>query len=69
VPGPLTPKDRHWEHTASAWWFDMAMLGVLCVGYLTFVRWKIRLKSARDPALALSQHPRPQSASDDVPEF
>ncbi|MFN8043842.1 MAG: ATP-binding cassette domain-containing protein [Mycobacterium sp.] len=46
VPGPLTPKDRHWEHTASAWWFDMAMLGVLCVGYLTFVRWKIRLKSA-----------------------
>ncbi|BBZ79795.1 ABC transporter ATP-binding/permease Rv1747 [Mycolicibacterium anyangense] len=46
VPGPLTPKDRHWEHTAGAWWFDMAMLGALCVGYLTFVRWKIRLKSA-----------------------
>ncbi|GAY18877.1 ABC transporter ATP-binding/permease Rv1747 [Mycobacterium sp. shizuoka-1] len=46
VPGPLTPKDRHWEHTASAWWFDMAMLGVLCLGYLTLVRWKIRLKSA-----------------------
>ena len=46
VPGPLTPKDRHWEHTASAWWFDMAMLGALCVGYLSFVRWKIRLKSA-----------------------
>ncbi len=46
VPGPLTPKDRHWEHTGSAWWFDMAMLGALCVGYLSFVRWKIRLKSA-----------------------
>lgn len=46
VPGPLTPKDRHWEHTAGAWWFDMAMLGALCLGYLTFVRWKIRLKSA-----------------------
>lgn len=44
VPGPLTPKDGHWEHTSSAWWFDMAMLGGLCVAYLTFVRWKIRLK-------------------------
>jgi ABC-type multidrug transport system ATPase subunit len=43
VPGPLTPKDAHWEHTASAWWFDMAMLAVLSIGYLTFVRWKIRL--------------------------
>ncbi|MFN8032317.1 MAG: ATP-binding cassette domain-containing protein [Mycobacterium sp.] len=46
VPGPLTPKDSHWEHTASAWWFNMGMLAVLCVGYLSFVRWKIRLKSA-----------------------
>lgn len=46
VPGPLTPKDRHWEHTAGAWWFDMGMLGALCVGYLSFVRWKIRLKGA-----------------------
>jgi ABC-type multidrug transport system ATPase subunit len=45
VPGPLTPKDSRWEHTASAWWFDMGMLAVLCIGYLTFVRWKIRLKS------------------------
>ena len=46
VPGPLTPKDRHWEHTASAWWFNMGMLGVLCLGYLSLVRWKIRLKGA-----------------------
>ena len=46
VPGPLTPKDSHWEHTASAWWFDMGMLALLSVGYLTFVRWKIRLKAA-----------------------
>ena len=46
VPGPLTPKDSHWEHTAGAWWFDMGMLAALCVGYLSFVRWKIRLKSA-----------------------
>ncbi|MGB3483711.1 MAG: FHA domain-containing protein [Mycobacterium sp.] len=44
VPGPLTPKDSFWEHTAQAWWFDMAMLGVLCIGYLGFVRWRIRLK-------------------------
>ena len=35
VPGPLTPKDAHWKHTASAWWFDMGMLVALCVGYLT----------------------------------
>ncbi len=46
VPGPLTPKDSHWKHTAGAWWFDMGMLAALCIGYLSFVRWKIRLKSA-----------------------
>ena len=46
VPGPLTPKDRWWQHTASSWWFDMAMLAGLSVGYLALVRWKIRLKSA-----------------------
>ncbi|MGK2902001.1 MAG: ATP-binding cassette domain-containing protein [Mycobacterium sp.] len=45
VPGPLTPKDAHWEHTASAWWFDMGMLALLSLGYLTFVRFKIRLKA------------------------
>lgn len=46
VPGPLTPKDHWWEHRASVWWFDMAMLGVLSVGYLGLVRWKIRLRGA-----------------------
>ncbi|BBX06377.1 ATP-binding cassette domain-containing protein [Mycolicibacterium aichiense] len=46
VPGPLTPKDRHWEHSAGRWWFDMGMLGLLCIGYLSLVRWKIRLKGA-----------------------
>ena len=46
VPGPLTPKDRWWKHTASSWWFDMAMLSALSVGYLVLVRWKIRLKGA-----------------------
>jgi len=44
VPGPLTPQDSHWKHTPGAWWFNMAMLGCICIGYLSFVRWKIRLK-------------------------
>ncbi len=44
VPGPLTPQDSHWRHTPGAWWFNIAMLGCICVGYLSFVRWKIRLK-------------------------
>jgi hypothetical protein len=44
VPGPLTPQDSHWRHTAGAWWFNMAMLAAVCIGYLSFVRWKIRLK-------------------------
>lgn len=46
VPGPLTPKDRHWEHTSGAWLFDMLMLAALSVVYLTAVRWKIRLPRA-----------------------
>jgi ABC transport system ATP-binding/permease protein len=44
VPGPLTPQDSHWRHTPGAWWFNMAMLGLICVSYISFVRWKIRLK-------------------------
>ena len=44
VPGPLTPNDRHWQHTSGAWLFDMAMLAAICIGYTAFVRWKIRLK-------------------------
>ncbi len=46
VPGPLTPQDRHWEHTSGAWLFDMGMLVVISVAYLAFVRWRIRLKAA-----------------------
>ncbi|MDZ4269154.1 MAG: FHA domain-containing protein [Mycobacterium sp.] len=46
VPGPLTPKDRHWEHTSGAWLFDVAMLVAISVFYLGFVRWRIRLKAA-----------------------
>jgi len=44
-PVPQVPKDSHWQHTPGAWLFDMAMLAVLSVAYLSFVRWKIRLKS------------------------
>ncbi|VEG52144.1 ABC-type multidrug transport system, ATPase component [Mycolicibacterium aurum] len=46
VPGPLTPQDSHWKHAAGTWWFNMAMQGMICVGYLSLVRWKIRLKAA-----------------------
>ena len=45
VPGPATPKDSHWRHTGGAWLFDVAMLMVVCVGYATFVRWRLRLKA------------------------
>ncbi|TPG34640.1 ATP-binding cassette domain-containing protein [Mycolicibacterium hodleri] len=44
VPGPLTPQDSHWKHTAAAWWTNMGFQGAICVGYLSFVRFKIRLK-------------------------
>jgi hypothetical protein len=44
VPTPSAPHDSFWKHTPKRWIFDMAMLGVLCTGYATFVRWKIRLK-------------------------
>ncbi|MDV3132400.1 FHA domain-containing protein [Mycobacterium sp. 29Ha] len=46
VPGPLTPQDSHWKHTAGAWWFNMTMQALICVGYLGLVRWKIRLAAA-----------------------
>ncbi len=45
VPGPLTPKDALWEHNSSTWFFDMAMLALLSLAYMAFVRWKIRLKA------------------------
>jgi len=35
----------HLLYTGSAWWFDMGMLALLSVGYLSFVRFKIRLKA------------------------
>ncbi|CAM4463684.1 ABC transporter ATP-binding/permease protein [Mycobacterium basiliense] len=44
VPGPTDPKDQHWDHKASAWLFDMAMLAVLSIAYTAAVWWRIRLK-------------------------
>ncbi|BDB40755.1 MULTISPECIES: FHA domain-containing protein [Mycobacterium] len=44
TPGPTDPKDQHWNHTASAWLFDMGMLAVLCIIYSFIVWWRIRLK-------------------------
>jgi ABC transport system ATP-binding/permease protein len=41
--GPA-PKDSFWEHTPKVWIFNMGIFAVLCIGYATFVRWKIRLK-------------------------
>jgi ABC transport system ATP-binding/permease protein len=41
----VIPQDSHWKHTASAWTFDIVMLGVLSACYLAFVRWKIRLRT------------------------
>ncbi|MFV9634128.1 FHA domain-containing protein [Mycobacterium neumannii] len=46
VPGPLTPNDRHWDHSAGTWLFDIGMLALISIGYTAFVRWRIRLSSA-----------------------
>jgi ABC-type multidrug transport system ATPase subunit len=35
-------QDGHWQHTASAWWFDMVMLGVLAIGFAGIARWRLR---------------------------
>jgi ABC-type multidrug transport system ATPase subunit len=44
IPGSLSPKDSHWEHTTGAWAFDLAMLGVLSAVYASVVWWRLRLK-------------------------
>jgi hypothetical protein len=44
VPRPQS-RDPYWQHTPTAWIFDMGMLALLGIGYATFVRWKIRLES------------------------
>jgi energy-coupling factor transporter ATP-binding protein EcfA2 len=40
----VIPHDSHWKHTASAWTFDIVMLGVLSVCYVGFVRWSLRFR-------------------------
>lgn len=44
VKPPIMPDDSLWKHTSGAWLFNMAMLAALSVFYVSFVRWKIRLK-------------------------
>ena len=36
-------QDSHWQHTASTWFFDMAMLVVLAVFFAGVARWRLRL--------------------------
>jgi len=38
------PADALWKHTLGTWLLDMALLAGLSIFYLSFVRWKIRLK-------------------------
>jgi ABC transport system ATP-binding/permease protein len=44
VPRPQS-RDSYWQHTPTAWIFDIGMLALLCITYSTFVRWTIRLES------------------------
>jgi ABC transport system ATP-binding/permease protein len=44
VPGSLLPQDRFWAHTSKIWLFDMGMLAALSLFYLSFVRWRLRLR-------------------------
>ncbi|WP_102418673.1 ATP-binding cassette domain-containing protein [Mycobacterium sp. 4858] len=44
APGPQNPRDSHFQHTPSAWLFDMGMLAALSIAYAGLVRWRIRLK-------------------------
>jgi ABC-type multidrug transport system ATPase subunit len=45
VKPPIVPDDALWKHTSGAWLLNMAMLAALSLFYLSFVRFKIRLKS------------------------
>ncbi|WP_018601693.1 FHA domain-containing protein [Mycobacterium sp. 155] len=44
VKPPIVPDDSLWKHSEGAWLFNMAMLAALSIFYVSFVRWKIRLK-------------------------
>ncbi|OBI11246.1 ABC transporter ATP-binding protein [Mycobacterium sp. E2327] len=58
VVGPTDPKDQHFDHKASAWLFDIAMLVVLCVVYSAIVWWKLRLKGHSSGRRSLSRNRR-----------
>ncbi|KAA0077383.1 ATP-binding cassette domain-containing protein [Mycolicibacterium sp. P9-64] len=45
VKPPIVPDDSFWKHTSGTWLLDMGMLALLSIFYLSFVRFKIRLKS------------------------
>jgi hypothetical protein len=38
-------QDPHWQHSASTWFFDIAMLLILALLFATFVRWRLRRKT------------------------
>ncbi|OBG71871.1 MULTISPECIES: ATP-binding cassette domain-containing protein [unclassified Mycobacterium] len=42
-PGPQSPRDSHFQHTAATYLFDMGMLAALSLAYAVGVRWRIRL--------------------------
>ena len=44
APGPQSPRDSHFQHTAATWLFDMGMLAALSIAYAGLVRLRIRLK-------------------------
>ena len=37
-------RDAHWQHSASTWLFDIAMLAVLSALFAGVARWRLRLK-------------------------
>jgi ABC transport system ATP-binding/permease protein len=39
-------QDPLWQHTASTWLFDIAMLGLLALVFAGFVRWRLRRQTA-----------------------
>jgi ABC transport system ATP-binding/permease protein len=44
VKPPIVPDDALWKHTSGTWFLNMAMLAALSIFYISFVRFKIRLK-------------------------
>ena len=40
----LAARDPLWEHSATTWLFDIAMLGVLALVFAALVRWRLRLQ-------------------------